>query len=491
MEGVTRSTINLAVGQQNAVEMGLERHSLGLLNLDGGQPANPSLPPGKYTVTASYAHPGISAVGGNPDACAGHEQGKPCTYWRGTVTTGPVEIEIKPDDAAARFLDAAKYAGFAAVAVVKKLPQGGDKTKPAQLGIEWWDRLYAPAPTQCRIYAYDRGKWGPSRFRDDTLTLRDGQSVADLQAGDRILVTVGLDAVLAHAARNAEAGDKVEPVPESAQWVPWSQNRQEALEAVLAPGWREGCCPWCHRGARHDYPCCACRDGCGSKGCTQNRRNRGECMTCERKVGPATPGVTFRLWAFDPKAERDLTPRNEGRIQAGANSLPLWIEVQNEQGSTPEFQTPGGGAHFDCCKTLFYLVEGPGLSGPAPAFHVDAGALRRMEAPFALRQGSACGQVQLVPGDLFGKPIVSTPMGEGTKIVQPVAGKLFATPGTYTVRAVAGRLVSKPVRVIVEPETEAQRKARQEAEAKAQIERKQQINRERELKQRAIREEGP
>jgi hypothetical protein len=82
MEGFARSTIKLAVGQQNAVEMDLERHSLGLLNLDGGQPAIRSLPPGKYTVTAAYAHPE-------------HAQRKICDYWHGTVTTGPVAIEIK------------------------------------------------------------------------------------------------------------------------------------------------------------------------------------------------------------------------------------------------------------------------------------------------------------------------------------------------------------------------------------------------------------
>ncbi len=82
MEGIARSTIKLAVGQQNAVEMDLERHSLGLLNLDGGQPAIRSLPPGKYTVTAAYAHPE-------------HAQRKICDHWHGTVTTGPVAIEIK------------------------------------------------------------------------------------------------------------------------------------------------------------------------------------------------------------------------------------------------------------------------------------------------------------------------------------------------------------------------------------------------------------
>jgi hypothetical protein len=85
MEGIARSTIKLAVGQQNAVEMDLERHSLGLLNLDGGQPAIRSLPPGKYTVTAAYAHPE-------------HAQRKICDYWHGTVTTGPVAIEIKPGE---------------------------------------------------------------------------------------------------------------------------------------------------------------------------------------------------------------------------------------------------------------------------------------------------------------------------------------------------------------------------------------------------------
>ena len=57
-----------------------------------------------------------------------------------------------------------------------------------------------------------------------------------------------------------------------------------------------------------------------------------------------------------------------------------------------------------------------------------------------------------------------------------------------------GKIATGPVEIEIkaaEPETDAQRKARQEAEAKAPIERKQQIDRERELKQRAIREGGP
>jgi hypothetical protein len=212
-----------------------------------------------------------------------------------------------------------------------------------------------------------------------------------------------------------------------AKWIAWSQSRQDALQAVLTPGWRKGACPWCHGGADSDYPVCACRNGCEGKGCTQRQKQRGGCIgdKCKRTVGPATRDVTFRLWAYDPKAERDLTPRNECRIKDDASFLPLWIEVQNEKGETPEFQTPGGGARFDCCKTLFYLVEGPGLPGPTPSFHGDGGALARMMGPAALQKGSATGRADLI------------------------AGTLFATPGTYTVRAVAGRLVSNPVKVEV------------------------------------------
>jgi hypothetical protein len=95
MEGIARSTITLGGDEQDAVEMGLERYYLDLVKPSEGQPANRTLPPGKYTVTASYAHPGKYAVHGDPDSCGGHEQGKPCPYWRGTVTTGPVEIEIR------------------------------------------------------------------------------------------------------------------------------------------------------------------------------------------------------------------------------------------------------------------------------------------------------------------------------------------------------------------------------------------------------------
>ena len=53
-----------------------------------------SLAPGKYAVTASYEH------------AKGHPEDRPCPYWHGKVTTGAVEIEIKPNGAAAKGGDA-------------------------------------------------------------------------------------------------------------------------------------------------------------------------------------------------------------------------------------------------------------------------------------------------------------------------------------------------------------------------------------------------
>jgi RNA polymerase sigma factor (sigma-70 family) len=416
-ESFAQSTIQLAAGQQNAVELDLGPGWM-FSDPQGRQPAIRSLPVGKYTMTATYAHPD-------------HAQRKICTYWHGTVTTGTVQIEIKADDAEARFLEAAKYAGFAAVAEVKALPQAeqaGDAAKLSQLGIEWKELLYAPDATRQALSVVN------------ALTFPN-TAAAELKIGDRILVAGDKVTryVLPGGGTLTFEGQSPEVLPnnggallDGAQWLLWTQSRQDALQAALAPGWRKGACPWCHRGADSDYPVCACRNGCEGKGCTQRQKQRGGCIVtakgggfCERKVGPATRDVTFRLWAYDPKAERDLTPRNECRIKDDASVLLLWIEVQNEKGSTPEFQTPGGGARFDCCKTLFYLVEGPGLSAPTPSFHGDGGALARMMGPAALQKGSATGRADLI------------------------AGTLFTTPGTYTVRAVAGRLVSNPVKVEV------------------------------------------
>lgn len=300
---------------------------------------------GIYTITGYY----------EADASPGPKPTGPIPFWGGQIATPPVEVRVgegefkapapdkikaaadaqtlylgSPITVESTFLDAAKCAGFAAVAEVKALPQAGDGAKPAQLGIPWRDMLHAPKSVRNELHGVTK------------LLLEEGQTAANLQPGNRILVTVDQrQAMILDVSKRLDKSEL-----NGAKWIPWSQSRQDALEAVLAPGWRAGCCPWCARGAEPHYPSCACRDGCGSdEKCHQNRKNHGECVTwtCSRKVGPATSGVTFRLWAFDPNGERNGTPRNECRIKAGADRLPFRVEVQNEKGETPEFQTPAAG----------------------------------------------------------------------------------------------------------------------------------------------------
>ena len=418
-ESFQQSVIPLASGQQNAVVFDLGDERVSFADSERRAPSVKTLPPGKYTVTATYAHREHA-----PSA-----QDKPCPYWHGTVTTGTVQIEIKADDAEARFLEAAKYAGFAAVAEVKALPQAGDGDKPAQLGIEWKDRLYAPgavpqAMTKVTALALPYLKPG----------VADEKATAGLKVGDKILVVVDERTVSFRV--RSDNGRALLPVwLEGALWLSWSQSRQDALASVLAPGWQKGACPWCVQESEKN-PLANLRFDLAIKW--------GICVyECKRTIGPATRDVTFRLWAYDPTVPQAKQLPNTCRIQPGAKGLPLWVEVQNEKGSTPEFQTPGGGARFDCCKTLFYLVEGPGLSGPTPvAFDGDGGARARMMMPAALQKGSATGRADLI------------------------AGTLFTTPGTYTVRAVAGRLVSNPVKVEVAaytPEESAERAAQADA----------------------------
>jgi hypothetical protein len=82
LKTIEEETVRLASEGQDAVEHDLAQ-GWSFVDPQSRQPPNRALPVGKYTVTASYAHPD-------------HAQRKICTYWHGTVTTGPVEIEIKP-----------------------------------------------------------------------------------------------------------------------------------------------------------------------------------------------------------------------------------------------------------------------------------------------------------------------------------------------------------------------------------------------------------
>jgi len=77
-----------------------------------------TLPPGKYTVTASYEH-------------AMHDMDRPCPYWHGKVATGAVEIEVKPKGAAE-----APVAGGEAVNGLRLVLE---MSKPRYAVNEHWD----------------------------------------------------------------------------------------------------------------------------------------------------------------------------------------------------------------------------------------------------------------------------------------------------------------------------------------------------------------
>jgi len=204
--------------------------------------------------------------------------------------------------------------------------------------------------------------------------------------------------------------------------------REKAVKFALAPGWqwteRSFRCPWCRGKAikRSKEP----------KHCI----SRGLCTTCNRTVGPATRGVKLELATRDPRAKTRLTKEQiedarAGRVRIGTGEAPsLWLSVKSKAREVPEVITRGGHGNLAGCQTLFFLVEGPGRAEPACAFTPALNA-RRGSRPKAL-QGSAAGYVTISGGR-----------------------QVFSRPGSYTVRAVAGRLVSNPVTVIVEQKAPA------------------------------------
>jgi hypothetical protein len=81
------------------------------------------LPPGSYTVTASYEH-------------AEHAQFAKCPFWHGKVTTGPLEIEIKAKGAAGK-----AAAGAPDAATARKLAMQWIKDNKRE---EMWKETIAP-----------------------------------------------------------------------------------------------------------------------------------------------------------------------------------------------------------------------------------------------------------------------------------------------------------------------------------------------------------
>jgi hypothetical protein len=212
-------------------------------------------------------------------------------------------------------------------------------------------------------------------------------------------------------------------------YLKWTAAREKAVKFALAPGWlwteNSFRCPWC-RGK----PAKRTRD---PKVCAP----RGLCMTCARKVGPATRGAELKLGTHLPNVEITFASReamedakaNRVRITSGQTPS-VSLAVDSKAKEVPEVRTPGGGKLLLRCRTVFFLVEGPGLDGPACVFHVIPPDRAAREAPRPLRK-SASARLSL---------------GTRTATARPV----FTKPGSYMVRAVAGRLISNSVTVIVE-----------------------------------------
>jgi len=214
--------------------------------------------------------------------------------------------------------------------------------------------------------------------------------------------------------------------------VRWSKAAEEAALAALAPGWaqhggRTFLCPWC-TGREFTEEVGKCRR-CGAqtasgmkKLCPKCARTLGRCAACSRKLGPATLGVDLGLSTIPPTAK----VKDPRRIAVAPGTAPeLWVWVDSRAQAAPEFQCWEN--KLDTCNTLCFLVEGPGIQGRTVAFFERRILWMYKSIPPRPLKGSASGLLKLRPKELFRRH------------------------GSYTVRAVAGRLVSEPVTVVVKP----------------------------------------
>ncbi|MFH1022768.1 MAG: sigma-70 family RNA polymerase sigma factor [Planctomycetota bacterium] len=229
--------------------------------------------------------------------------------------------------------------------------------------------------------------------------------------------------------------------------VLWSPEREKAVRVALAPGWQftaaRRVCPWCIGKPEYKFgnnmpagspPPSTC-EACGRKDsrpafparlCAACAAGSGICMKCgSRRVGPATRRVEVLLGTKDPLREtRDIDPM---KMTIPPGKAPeLWVAARLAEGvkEVPELTCALGKDMF-WHTDLFLLITGPDGSGQ-PIF-----APERLEAGTPKRLPLAGSTTQQTPQGMF-------------------PGTAFAHPGVYTVRAVAGRLISNPVTVVVE-----------------------------------------
>ena len=319
-----------------------------------------------------------------------------------------VPLGDQEDKVLAKFLPHVRHAQALALAGYREQLEGNPLF--AGLTIDSVALLYGRRPE-------GDGKWkkGPRDGDLDRLQMPIANMDRKARPGDKLLV-----------AWNSKDGPAV---------LKWSAAREKAVKFALAPGWQweRGYfrCPWCrNRDFTADVGRCAdCGKGTSSgmfKLCGGCAAPKGRCQMCNRTVGPATRGVQVRLLFCPANVNRTIGPADHKRTIAPGEGLRPWVSAYTHGRKVPELACPGGRA-LGYCPSLFFVVSKQGNDAITVVRHQgERGHPRaRMMAPAPLERDSFA-QVTLNTGDALNKP------------------------GTYTVRAVAGRLVSNPVTVIVE-----------------------------------------
>jgi len=253
-----------------------------------------------------------------------------------------------------------------------------------------------------------------------------------------------------------------------AKLIPYSKANELATRRALAPGWhvdRGMLCPSCRRspGTADIGKCGTCAGGTSSgmyKLCGKCAQTANQCQACKRTITQATPDVTLSLnWGRRPRmrmgwlqmtpAKLTVLPGQPAKIEKlkpaivlPGQSPKLWVGVWggtglwypdggmyvHNQKSVPAIpELPCINNDLATCSNLFFLVAGPGIDG------VEAVGFRSSVIPTRADDNAK-------PKPLSLEKIPST-FAEFELVVLP-GGKAFKTPGTYTVRAVAGRLMS-------------------------------------------------
>jgi hypothetical protein len=201
---------------------------------------------------------------------------------------------------------------------------------------------------------------------------------------------------------------------------------------------------------------------------------KGEChfSGCLRKVGPSTRGVELGLAAAeDSDNQKTAGPMRLTTTRGDYPRFKLDVRSTGQPQAEPEaFRTAKGGE--DDRDTVFFLVEGPGSGGQQTASYdanaPDGRSIRGYH--YASGDGPKPIEIYRAKGT-FAAAVWLLARGDG---LSP-----FKAPGTYTVRAAAGRLVSNPVTVVVEgpekvapqvrPDPEAQKRLEAEEAEKARL----------------------